>query len=271
MTLTSRNTRKWTDEQLVHAVAINRSWRAVARTLGLKSTSTNVVRRHARRLELDTSHFIGQRSWSDAELRHALAVATTWSDVLRDLDLNDCADARVRVKGRAVRLGLNVTHLSQRPSARLSNAEDFVGQPDPSRLRAAAQWIATAWFSMWGMPASIPVEPQAYDLLVSMPDGIKRVQVKSTTHRANGKWLASIGRRPYALEKTASRAPYDPDSVDFFLVINGAGELYLIPSRVVAGRTGVQLDSYPQYRVGTVAGLFAGNTVSTSFPIRRAL
>ncbi len=42
------------------------------------------------------------------------------------------------------------------------------------------------WFVLCGCNVSIPLEPAVYDLLVSMPDGIKRIQIKTTTYSKNG-------------------------------------------------------------------------------------
>jgi hypothetical protein len=44
--------------------------------------------------------------------------------------------------------------------------------------------------------------------------------------------------------------------VDYFLVINGEDAIYMIPSRVLAGRTNVYLDTYAEYRVGDASSLF---------------
>jgi hypothetical protein len=43
---------------------------------------------------------------------------------------------------------------------------------------------------------AIPLEPAVYDLLVSTPEGIKRVQVKTTTWFGKDGWTVMVGRRP---------------------------------------------------------------------------
>lgn len=61
----------WSDDQLPAAVAAASSWRGVMRQLGLNPNNgggTLTVRRHAAWLGLDTSHFRGNRTWSDAVL-----------------------------------------------------------------------------------------------------------------------------------------------------------------------------------------------------------
>src|SRR5690348_4233191 len=62
---------KWSDTDLATAVTASRSWRGVMRELGLCVTpagSLRVVKRRVALLGLDTSHFTGQRPWSDAAL-----------------------------------------------------------------------------------------------------------------------------------------------------------------------------------------------------------
>jgi PD-(D/E)XK endonuclease len=254
-----RKSRTWTDEQLTDAVAVQRSWRGVCRALGLKGTSAGVLRsvkRHAERLDLDTAHF-RQRTWSDSQLREAVRQASTWSDVVYTIGLSDRGEARVRVKSHAIRLGLNVSHLQTQTTKRVS-VDDLEGLScSPAALRVAAEAIAVAWLTMREIPVAVPAEPREYDLLATFPSGIRRVQVKSTTSRPIGKWVVGVGRRPYSADKNASKIPYDPDSVDYFLVINGAGAIYLIPSQVLAGRTSIYLDAYAEYRVGDASSLFA--------------
>lgn len=263
MTRVNRNPRTWNDAQLREAVASQTSWRGVARTLGLKATSAGVIRtvkRHAARLDLDTAHFTGQRKCSDQRLKEAVTQAASWSDVLRILGIADRGDCRARVKGHALRLGLDVAHLKAQVHSRPASTELFRRSPNPSALRDAAPTIAMAWFAVRGLPVAFPVEPQEYDLLVTMPEGIQRVQVKSTTCRVatSGKWLVGVGRRPYSLDKTARKTCYDPDSLDYFFIINGEGDIYLIPSLVLAGRLGIYLDVYPEYKVGDASSLLAG-------------
>ncbi len=204
-------------------------------------------------MDLDVSHLTGRRRWSDRDLLEAIDGGHTWADVLRALDVTDNAEARVRIKGHATRVGLDVSHLREV----VPEKAPLSARPADLRLlRVAAPAIATAWFELRGCPVAVPLEPQEYDLLVSMPKGIQRVQVKSASGRdRDGKWQVSVGRRPYSLDKTAGKAPYDPDSIDHFFIVNGAGGLYLIPSAVVAGRLGIVLEAYAPYRVGDASSL----------------
>jgi len=82
--------RTWSDSQLASAVAASHSWRGVMRELGLCATSAGAIRfvkRHVTRLGLDTSHFTGQRRWSDAQLKRAAAAAVCWGELIAALGL----------------------------------------------------------------------------------------------------------------------------------------------------------------------------------------
>ncbi len=82
------------------------------------------------------------------------------------------------------------------------------------------------------------------------------MQVKTTTcSTRTGTWQVGIGHRPYTLDKTAAKDPYEPDAFDYFFVISADGDLYLIPMQVVAGFTVIYLSAYSDFKVGNVASL----------------
>jgi hypothetical protein len=246
----------WSDEQLPAAVAAATSWRGVMRELGLNPANggtTRTIRRRAAWLGLDTSHFRGNRSWSDAVLRQALTEGRTWEEVLTTLGLSARAGGeRTLVKAHALRLGLDVSHLggSARPATDPCELE-----PDLAHLRRAAESLAAAWFRLCGRNVAFPAEPENYDLLVDMPGGLKRVQVKTTTFKSKDGWLVQIGRRPYSKGNNALLVPYDPEIVELFFIVDGDLAMYLIPSRVVAGRVQILLRTYSNFIVGNAAGL----------------
>jgi hypothetical protein len=102
---------------------------------------------------------------------------------------------------------------------------------------------------------AIPVEPAVYDLLVRSPEGIKRVQVKTTTYYSKDGWTVPVSRRPYSIGNRERRVPYDPELIDWFFIVDGDLNIYLIPSRVLAGRIAILLHTYTTYIVGNAAGL----------------
>ena len=197
------------------------------RELGLCVTSPGsirIVKRHVARLSLDTSHFTGQRRWSDAQLRRAVASSYSWAELLLELGLHGNADDRTRVKAHAVRLGLDLSRLGVTGKGTAARPEF---KPDIKHLREA--------------------------------DGIKRVQVKTTTYY-NGGWDVQVGRRPYSVGNRERLVPYDPDLVDLFFILDGDLTMYVIPSRVIAGRVHILLSNYSEFVVGSAAFLVKGAT-----------
>jgi PD-(D/E)XK endonuclease len=254
----SKSERTWSDDELKDVVAAARNWRDVMRALGLRADSAGAIRimkRHVARLGLDTSHFRGKRNWSDAQLRRAVIEAQSWDELLTRLGLAPrSGEGRIRAKAHAMRLGLSLAHLE---SPAVTSPGPAEARPDLRFLRDAAPSIAASWFALCGFNVAIPVEPAVYDLLVSMPEGIKRVQVKTTTCFSKDGWTVVVGRRPYSVGNRERRLPYDPELIDWFFILDGDLTIYLIPSRVIAGRVGILLHTYTKYVVGNAAGLMA--------------
>lgn len=67
--------------------------------------------------------------------------------------------------------------------------------------------------------------------------------------------MAQIGRRPNSIGNNALLVPYDPEIIDLFFIVDGDLAIYLIPSRVIAGRVQILLRSYRKYIVANAAGL----------------
>jgi hypothetical protein len=235
------------------------------RELGLSVTSAGsirIVKRRIALLGLDTSHFTGQRRWSDPQLRRAVATAYSWPELFSELGLmHGSADDRTRIKAHAARLGLDLSRLA--PTGKGIAARPEL-KPDIKHLREAGTTIAAMWFLLCGYNTSLPVEPAIYDLLVAMPGGIKRVQVKTTTFKQTG-WTVQVGRRSYSIGNRGPRVPYDPDQLDFFFILDGDLTMYLIPSRVIAGRVGILLHNYSEFIVGSAASFIpTASTASTA-------
>lgn len=70
--------------------------------------------------------------------------------------------------------------------------------------------------------------------------------------------MARIGRRPHSERNLAPLAPYDPDVIDLFFIMDGDLNMYLIPIRDVAGRTSLLLRTYADYIVGNVKEMTGG-------------
>jgi hypothetical protein len=246
-----------TDDEIRRAVAVARSWHGAGRALGLKSVNGGAMRTLKKRvadLGVDTSHFTHQRTWSDEQLRVAVASSTTWTGVLRQVGISE--RCRESAKRHAIRLALDTTHLDP-PCWDIPPEIDNL-LPTRSMLSKAGESVAAAWFALRGIPTAVPNQPAAYDLLASFPDGVRRIQVKTTTHRGKqGSWKLGVGRRPYVMDKTASRTSYEPGELDYFFIIDGDGVVYLIPAEVLVGKVGINIGPYRQFAMGDASSLLA--------------
>jgi PD-(D/E)XK endonuclease len=234
--------RRYSDAQLVEAIRTSHSWRGVLRALGLSATSAAAmrsVRIHANRLELDYSHFTGQRRWTDQQLAAAIASATSWTEVAETLGLSG-GSSTTTIRGHAVRLGLDTAHL-----ATPRNPQPPVGFmcPQQINLARAGSLIAAAWFELCGHSVSWPLEPSRYDLLVWIGTAAERIQVKTTAVKQGTSWTVWISNTG------KERTTYDPDEIDYFFVIDGDFDYYLIPVAAVGGLTAIQLSAYRDYRL----------------------
>jgi hypothetical protein len=91
-------------------------------------------------------------------------------------------DERIRVKAHALRLGLDLSYLTDQPKEARCQASLKPALPN---LRQAATSLAASWFALCGCPAAIPMEPTVYDLLVAIPSQVigGRVAILLRTYR----------------------------------------------------------------------------------------
>jgi hypothetical protein len=196
------------------------------------------VRSHADRLGVGYGHLKGQRRWTEDGLRAAIESARTWPDAVEHLGIQDVS-ALSALKGHAARLGLDVTHLKEPRTATRS----FEARPDTAHLARAGPLLAASWFTLCGHDVSWPLEPSRYDLLVLTDQGIRRVQVKTSTVRAGSTW------KVYLSTSRTGRRTYDPDEIDDFFLIGGDMTCYLIPVAEVGGLQAIHLAGYEKYQL----------------------
>jgi PD-(D/E)XK endonuclease len=197
------------------------------------------VRMHADRLGLDYRHFTGLRRWTDQQLVAAIDSATSWAQVAEALGLAG-GSSTTTIRGHAVRLGLDTGHLTppRKPQPTIG-----LMRPQHANLPRAGSLMAAAWFELCGHSVSWPLEPCRYDLLVWIAATAQRIQVKTTTVKQGMSWTAWISNTG------KERTPYDPDEIDYFFVIDGDFNYYLIPVAAVGGLTAVRLSAYQDYRL----------------------
>ena len=251
---------RWTETELARAVEKATSWADLLRTFGYKPSSTNpreALQRQVRRYGISTSHFAGQRTWSDEQLISAAPKAQTWAELCTALGLAAGSRSYDSVIAAASRLGVSRHSFKLGPKCGPEALDiGLPGRAGPANVRRAAQGIAAAWFLLGGCAVSAPCEPAIYDLVVDMPGGLKRVQVKSTTARGTrGSWTASIGHRPDGASHTTRLVPYCRDDLDLFFIVDGDMMLYLIPANVVAGKRTLTLRGYRRFIVGDASSL----------------
>jgi hypothetical protein len=62
-------------------------------------------------------------------------------------------------------------------------------------------------------------------------------------------------RQRACLKSARSRERLAPDLIDYFFIVDGDLNMYLIPSRVIAGRVALLLRTYKAYIAGNASGL----------------
>lgn len=257
-----------TDDALADAVRRSRSWRGVLRALALPETHSRLllaVRERSEALAMDTSHFTGGRRWSDEQLRDAIATCESWSTVTRRLGLSNTGGGTANALRRhAARLGLQTAHLQRQ---RVEEPQAFRMEADSAYLRRAGAMLAAAWFMLRGYEIVWPLEPCRYDFLVDVGAAFFRVQVKTTTCRAGSSRPVSI-----SATRRRGRVCYTADEIDYFFVLDGELNAYLIPIASVEGRQQLDLAAYrarivAEHGQWLTAPAAQGQSLATSTPL----
>lgn len=236
-------------------------WADVAERLDKpRCTNTTWIQRRAELLGLDISHFdptarVALRSYSDDDLRTAVAGAGCWADVMEKLGKQRTARSGL-VQRHAEQLGVDTSHIgSTRWASPVPAGPSLFTKGSGSRLCSGLS-IAASWFLDRGYLASVPLEPGPYDLVVESDSGLKRVQIKSTRYTGgNGRCMVRLTRRIYDASAKGNAGgryrtrPYNGSEVDLFFVIAN-GVRYLIPRDAVDGLVTLVLDEkYASFRV----------------------
>ncbi|MBP2370551.1 HNH endonuclease [Pseudonocardia parietis] len=108
--------RRWTDEQLVEAVAASSRLSEVCHRLGIKPGRYDWLRGHILRLGIDASHLPGsvegrrRNHWTDEQLAEAVRASESVSAVLRRLGYTPSGGMHRMIVGHIRRLGLDSGH-----------------------------------------------------------------------------------------------------------------------------------------------------------------
>lgn len=105
--------------------------------------------------------------------------------------------------------------------------------------------MAIAWFASRGHTVCIPLtDSQAYDLVVDMGDGLKKVQVKTSTFEKKGVFQVNLRTMGGNRTGTGKTKRFDKEAVDFLFVVAGDGRQYLIPCDRLRGTSAIALGPY---------------------------
>jgi len=109
---------------------------------------------------------------------------------------------------------------------------------------------AIGYFVSQGYSVSIPLtDSQDYDLVVDI-DGLKRIQVKTTSFKSKyGRFFVSLTIKGGNRSSSGKIKNFNKDAVDFVFVLTSDGNKYLIPSSV-CGNSITLGTEYEQYKLG---------------------
>ena len=129
----------------------------------------------------------------------------------------------------------------------LENAKNTKAQGD------IGEAAALLYFNLQDFPVSIPFgDNQRYDLIVEFPEGLKRVQVKTTRYKkkTDGKFEVALRTRWSDRNKTTTRF-LDDTEIDLLFIYTAEGDIYLIPSKDLTAKSALILgEKYKEYHKG---------------------
>jgi hypothetical protein len=106
---------------------------------------------------------------------------------------------------------------------------------------------AAAWLASRGAKVCWPVgHSPDWDLLIEWHEWLYRVQVKTTTCRRNGRWVAMVCTRGGNQSWSGLVKRFDPARCDFLFVHVGDGRRWMMPADAVEARSAISLGG-PKY------------------------
>ncbi len=101
--------------------------------------------------------------------------------------------------------------------------------------------IAIGYFAQEGVTVYLPLtDSQDYDLVIDVQSevardkGLKKVQVKTTTHKApSGNYYVSLTTKGGNRSGINKIKNFDNKNVDFVFIVTGDGTKYFIPARIL--------------------------------------
>ena len=157
---------------------------------------------------------------------HAVAASRTWSQVA--VSARASPAARAARRSRVMRPGSVST--SSTSGQRTRRPTDLLTRLrfDHDHLPRSGSMLAAAWLTLCGYEVSWPLEPCRYDLVAA--------QGRRGARGSRSRRLVPLGRAAGWSALSDRRSPpqtaYDPDDIDYFFIIDGDLDYYLIPVTV---------------------------------------
>jgi hypothetical protein len=124
---------------------------------------------------------------------------------------------------------------------------DMETKRDPRRQGDLGELSAMTWFASQGAGVFVPMfHCRDFDLVVHYGDGLRRVQVKTSTFVMNNRWKVAVCTSGGNRSWSGVVKRLDPEAYDLLFVLVADGRRWLIPSRDVQGGRAIHLGG-PQY------------------------
>ena len=125
---------------------------------------------------------------------------------------------------------------------------DDVVKRDPRGQGDQGEASAALWFLAEGATVFAPFfhTPRDFDLIAYWGEGLKRVQVKTTTQFRKGRWEVTVCTRGGNRSWSGLVKRLDAKRYEYLFVVAGDGRRWLIPSEKVDGGCGLRLGG-PKY------------------------
>ena len=138
------------------------------------------------------------------------------------------------------------------------------------RKRRAAGRSVVCVAGRGGIRAVLP-QPRDFDFIVEWGDGVKRVQVKTSTQFRNGRWDVSACTRGGNRSWKGIVKRLDPTRYEYLFVVLADGRRWMIPSTEIEGGSHVCLGGpkYAEYEVEPGESLLRTAATLDSAPSRR--
>lgn len=107
---------------------------------------------------------------------------------------------------------------------------------------------AISWFTSLGYTTCIPLtDSQKYDLVVDIDNELKRIQIKTTYYKRDGKYEVMI-KTCGGNKNNNSMHTFDNTASDYLFILTESGAKYLIPTSQITAKHGIVLgDKYKEH------------------------